>query len=325
MPLTCQGLSRSKKALNRLWKGDSACLKAGPWVWSWGFVALFFIVVVGHADAVNTSMTNVVLNIAVGQDPKVEHHEFALLEAALRATEPDFGPFSLKYHSEAFSRNRALREIEKGRPVNIGVSPVKPQWNELLARVDIPVKKGIWSYRVFILLQENKDLLQTVNSPEKLKSIPTGVGAQWAFRKVLEEGGFNNVVTGLSTPNLYKMLSLGRFVTFSRGVEEAARELQEFGADHPGLVIDEHVMLYVYLPSYFYVSPQFPKIAERVRVGLERIFESGEYDEIFKEYVGDVVKEYRLNQRRVFILDNPNLSPKARERDKPYLLPLFDE
>jgi len=76
----------------------------------------------------------------------------------------------------------------------------------------------------------------------------------------------------------------------------------------------------MYLPGYFYVSQKAPRIAERIEYGLIKMFESGDFDEYFYRYFGEDVKRAKLEQRKIFYLDNTNLSPDMYENDKKYLM-----
>jgi hypothetical protein len=77
-------------------------------------------------------------------------------------------------------------------------------------------------------------------------------------------------------------------------------------------------MLFYPFPLVFYVNPNMPNIAKRVDVGLNKLSESGILDRIFNKYYAEIVNELKMDQRHLFILENP-LIPDLFSRLEPNL------
>jgi len=169
------------------------------------------------------------------------------------------------------------------------------------------------------MIEENKHLTKNIETVEQLKLLSAGTDNQWSTTIILRENNFN-LVLGAHYPTLFKMLANKRFQTFPRGLNEIYLELERFQSTYPNLIADEHVAVFMYLPGYFYVSQKAPRIAERIEYGLIKMFESGDFDEYFYRYFGEDVKRAKLEQRKIFYLDNTNLSPDMYENDKKYLM-----
>ena len=92
-------------------------------------------------------------------------------------------------------------------------------------------------------------------------------------------------------------------------------------AKHNGLTIEDTLMLFYPFPLVFYVNPSMPNLAHRIETGLETIMNSGVLDAIFNRYYGNIVQELKLNERQIFILENP-LIPAAFANLKPDLVKL---
>lgn len=63
----------------------------------------------------------------------------------------------------------------------------------------------------------------------------------------------------------------------------------------------------------FYVSPEQQELAGRIDAGMQAIQESGALDAIFDAYYGNIVEELQLNDRKLFILDNPLIPERFRD------------
>jgi hypothetical protein len=62
----------------------------------------------------------------------------------------------------------------------------------------------------------------------------------------------------------------------------------------------------------FYVNPDLPKLAERIGQGMQNITSSGKLDAIFNAHYGKIIAQLNLNNRRIFVLDNPLLPDEFR-------------
>ncbi len=240
------------------------------------------------------------------QDSRYQYTE-DLLKLVLLASSDKYGDYRLERAQAPMSRNRALTEMIDGDLLHVMAEAPKPEWEAQLIPVRIPIRKGVQGYRLFIIRDQDRKLMGTVQSLKDLMSLPTGSGAQWSTRVVMEEAGFT-VMTSTNYDSLFEMLHKGRFVTFGRGVNEAYREVATYGKVFPDLVVDEHVALFIPLPTYYFVTPTQPKLAERIRDGLERMLEDGSFDAFFFHAHCDDLKLARLADRRVFRISNSNLS-----------------
>ncbi|QIR16056.1 hypothetical protein HBH39_00330 [Shewanella aestuarii] len=234
-------------------------------------------------------------------------YTYALLQLVIEATQADFGEANLQVSSVVMSRNRQLRALESGEVINIMAEAANTEWNDKLLPVYIPIRKGVQGFRVFIITQNNAEKLSHVKSLEQLMQFPTGSGSQWTTKIAMQQAGFN-VVESTHYDSLFNMLSKERFITFGRGVNEAFQEVTAYQKLYPQLMLDEHLVLHIPLATYFYVSPNQPRLAERVRVGLERIISNGKFDQFFYQHHCDFLRQSKLNQRVVLKIDNPLVS-----------------
>ena len=234
-----------------------------------------------------------------------------LLKRVLEKTEEQYGEDVLVPYSEAVPRNRAMRLVQEGK-IHVYGKVTQIDWEETLIPIRIPIRKGLLGYRLFMTNAENYDALDQVNTVEELQKLSTGAGSQWKITDILEKNGFD-VVTSNTYPNLFKMLDVNRFATFSRGINEIYPEFALHSQTNPNIKINQSVALYSPLPSFFFVSPKQELLAERIQKGLEIMLETGEFDEFFYGFYKEAIDQSKMEQRKIFVLDNHLLSPKTRE------------
>lgn len=254
-------------------------------------------------------------------DPRYVY-SLILLNRALEHTNKDNLPSEIASYEGITSRERSFQLLLDG-DIHVVAEAPKPNWESELIAIRIPLRKGIQGYRLFFVHKDHKADLAKVETLEDLQRWSTGSGYQWSTRRVMEENGFD-VVVSKSYTGLFSMLNAKRFVTFGRGVNEIFAELEKFGSQMPNAMIDQYVAVYIPLPTYFFVSPKHKALADRIQKGLEIMIDNGEFDQLFFEYHGDMIKQAGLENRKIFKLNNSNLSPaslKLLEEERYWYVP----
>lgn len=65
--------------------------------------------------------------------------------------------------------------------------------------------------------------------------------------------------------------------------------------------------LYYPLPRYIFTTKGNTVIRKRVEKGLNTLIASGEFEEMWAAYHGDVIRNINLEKRKVFRISNPTL------------------
>lgn len=274
------------------------------------FVLLISIPAVSIADVV-------LINQPVAIEDSRYNYPQKLLAEVLRVTEVQFGTATIKKTRLRMGRDRTLRELEKGNNIHVMAEATKPSWEQRLIPIRIPIRKGIQGYRIFLILEKNQEQLSKINTLEQLQSIPTGSGSQWATTDILVKNGFT-VKTGNNYKGLFSMLIKNRFVTFGRGINEVTEEYNRFKGKFPKLSIEKDLLLYIPLPTYFFVSPNKPELAKRIETGLQLIINNGTFDKMFNDEFSALINKANLSKRRIFSIHNPNLSTQTPFNIKRY-------
>lgn len=246
-----------------------------------------------------------------GDTPEDVRYDYPneLLAAAIKHT-PEFGGVEFVKSPYVMTRNRQLQELMTGEFLDVVAQPTKEDWEEKLIPVFIPIKKGIMSYRVFLINEDRQEEFSKITSLAEIKNLRTGAGSQWSTTRAMKAEGFN-VVTHPEYVRLYPMLKAERFDIFPRGIDEVWAEYEVNKKFNKKLAIEKDLVLYVPLPAYFFVNPRKEKLAERINLGLDRMIDDGSFDKIFNEYYKDYLTQANLVNRRLFKINNINVSAKT--------------
>lgn len=240
-----------------------------------------------------------------------------LLKLILNVTEDEYGDYEIVHSSLPMQRDRMFVELLNGERLHVAFEAVKPEWEEQLIPIRVPIRKGLLGYRLFLIKKSNQKLLSQIETIEQLKQIPTGSGSQWSTAKTYRENGFN-LVTEIDYEHLFKLLMNDRFMTFGRGINEIYDEYEQRKDIYPELGIESDLLLYFPLAEYFFVSPKRPKLAERIERGFNKIINDGSFDVFFFKKYDDLIKKSNIKNRRMFKISNPNLSDKTPLNEEKY-------
>ncbi|WP_175561585.1 transporter substrate-binding domain-containing protein [Vibrio aerogenes] len=225
---------------------------------------------------------------------------------ALKKTEATDGAFIIRPTKLAMNPLRFHRELEKGNEPNIIWASVTKQREERFLPIRIPLRKGILGYRVFLIKAADQKKFSAITSVNQLKQMKAGQGATWLDSDILASNGFN-VEVGFSYEGLFKMLGIGRFDYFPRGINEVYIELQQRKNQHPDIDVEKTLLIYYPLPKYFFVNKENKYLANRIERGLKIMIKDGSFEKIFMKYNKFYIDAIRMDKRRIFKIDNPFL------------------
>lgn len=235
---------------------------------------------------------------------------YELLELALEKTKKTYGNYTLTPSRVKMNEVRWVKEVKTGNKINIMWRGADPVIEQELIPIRIPTRKGLLGYRIFLIHKKNRDVFNGITTLQELKQYSPGQGFDWNDVKVFKHNNFN-IVTGSSYETLFKMLIQGRFDYFPRGINEVFVEYEERKETYPDLLIEEKLVLYYHWPYYFFVSPQYPELAQRITEGLEIMIKDGSFDTVFYKYHNESITKSKLYGRKVFRIENPLLSAET--------------
>ncbi len=265
------------------------------------------------------AQTVIKLAPGISKDDKRHVYSHTILKEALDATVKTHGNYTIIYADEPMSRGRALLLLKEGVKINVHGAPTRKEWEDTVIPVRVPLRKGLLSYRLFLINKDKLNEFSKLKSITQLKKLKAGLGSQWSITRVMKKLNFK-IVTGNNYDGLFSMLALNRFDYFSRGTNEIYNELNAKQDAFPNMVIEPTKALYCITPTYLFVSPKHPELATRIKTGLDIIIDNGVLDKIFQKTFGQSIKKSNFKNRLILSVNNPLLSEETPLDVKKYWL-----
>jgi len=89
-----------------------------------------------------------------------------------------------------------------------------------------------------------------------------------------------------------------------RSIYEIYAELEERKDTLENVVVEPTIALNIPMLSYVYVSPSEPRIAKRIKSGLQKLLANGELKELLYKHYGDDIIRANLQGRKIFQIEN---------------------
>lgn len=277
-------------------------------------IKLLFIIFISYSSFATT----IIRLVKPDKEEILRHqHPNQVLKLALDKTISKYGDYRIEY-TVKMTRNRALRAINN-QVINVYDAPTRQEWEENALPIYFPISKGLLSYRLLLVNKNSLQLFSKVNTVGDLKKLRAGLGSQWSTTRILKAKDFN-IIIGNRYENLFSMLEADRFDYFLRGVNEIFGEYETFKKTSPSIVIEKEIVAYIFLPIYFFVSPKQPKLAKRIKEGLELALKDGSFNKLFYKNYGQDLKKAKIKARRMLqITPKTNAIPKQISAPKYWL------
>ncbi|MFV8258679.1 hypothetical protein ACNQKP_12780 [Bdellovibrio bacteriovorus] len=250
-------------------------------------------------------------------DRRYAYH-WDLLKAALEITKDKYGPYVLK-PSVRMTEDRQMRELlSNSQKLTVMIRETSIKREHQLETVRIPIDKSLISYRVLLINKKDKATFAKITTLDQLKKIPMRQGEGWGDNAILESAGFR-VLEEVYYDRIFENLVFSAHTTaFPRGVTEVLEEYHARKERLPQLMIEENLLLYYPLPTYFWFpqTAEGKKLALRTKEGLEKLIQTGEFDRMFNKAYGKVIADLNLKNRKLFRIDNPMLPTTVPFDDK---------
>lgn len=249
-------------------------------------------------------------------DVRYDYH-WNVLKAVLQTTEKKYGPFIMKA-SLFMTEDRQVRELAKREnKLSVMIRETSIEFEKKFIPVRIPIDRNLIGYRVLLITKNNKDLFKNINTLEDLKKITMGQGTGWGDVGILKKAGFQ-VITQVYYDKIFEGLVKGEYQAFPRAATEILDEYERRKNKMPELMIEENILLYYPLPTYFWFSKtdQGKKLAARVQEGMEALVGNGTLEKLFQQYYKENIAGLKLKKRKVFKIPNPMLPADTPFQDK---------
>lgn len=230
-----------------------------------------------------------------------------LLRAALDATVPKYGPYTLSPSRRGMNEARYLIELARGEEINIAWSSTSVAKEKEFLPIRIPLRKGLLGYRIALIAADKQARVDTVHTREDLKALTIGQGIGWGDVKLYQSNGLS--VGEAHYNDLFALTANGRFDLFPRGIGEVFDEYTRQKDRFPKLAVEKNLLIYYPWPYYFFFNKKDEALKNRIEAGLHMLRKNGMFDTLFKKHNEAAIKKANLKGRRVIRLDNPLLPP----------------
>jgi hypothetical protein len=237
----------------------------------------------------------------------IYEYRWKLLELALAHTQADAAATALSPYTEDVTQNRAVQLLQTGA-IDVIALGTNAERESLMRPIKIDILRGMVGYRIFVIRASDQPRIAKLDAQDLRRQLTFGLNSQWADLPAMRANGFT-VETSTSYENLFAMLVAKRFDAFPRGLNEAARELEERRLSYPQLAVEQTKALYFPFPVYFWVASDKQALAQRIERGLTLALADGSFRRLFETYHAKEIARLAQEKRQVIRLSNPNLPP----------------
>lgn len=263
--------------------------------------------------SVGNGLAGELLSVTVPLQDRDQHRSGYVMSVLKLALEHCGCDYELDIHVIGSNQGRNVR-ILSGRnpPFNLMWTGTSPQREDALMPVRFPLTRGLLGIRLFIIRKDRQSLFDQVNGLDDMRDLLAGQGLNWPDSGILRHAGL--LVSESGYDSLFRLLSSGRIDYFPRGANEPFSELEAVKEEHPDLVVENNLAIAYPFDMFFFVNKRDTDIHDAISYGLEQIWRNGKFMENFNSHpdIRALRKKARLDQRRIFVIDNPLLTSESR-------------
>jgi hypothetical protein len=136
-------------------------------------------------------------------------YTYNILNKALSIGRNKFGPYKIEIAGFSIPNHQTLKELTKGEFINVAMALSTEEWEENSIPIRIPLRRGIFSYRLLAINKSNSDVFNNINTLEQLKQLTIGLRKSWRTRETFDALGFT-ISDAYSYDSIFAMLDKNR-------------------------------------------------------------------------------------------------------------------
>jgi len=228
----------------------------------------------------------------------------------------------VKYSSK-MEQGRVFAELQQKHIIDVYWAGTSIERENEFNAIRIPLIKGLLGYRVFIIKKTREKEFDEISNFKDFKNLIPCQGTHWPDTSILESNGIK-VIKNPNYESMFLQVTHGRCDYFPRGIHEAYSEMKARVVSYPELMLYDKKMLYYPFPMYFFTSKSDKLLAKRIEDGLNRIIDSGEFEEYMKTH--DTTKHLfplqKWKSKTIYRLNNPILPKDTDFKNRKYWINL---
>ncbi len=265
------------------------------------FVTLLLLVTV-HCFAITTVTTT------GKQKPDDASHDYfiGLLRLAFIETSQEYG-FAVLKTVPYPGQERMLKLLAIGEFYDVVWAGSSNSRELNLHKAPFPLFRGELGWRGMIIRQQDKKKFSSFITIKDLSNSIACQGLHWPDADVLEHAGLPVARVGYFDAILH-MVALKRCDYLPLSIFEGQAELSVVQNSFPNLIFYQDLIIQYPLTMHFFVKGNNIRLAKRLNIGLQRLYDSGAYDDYMQnhqltQYAFPLTK---FKSSSVIKLTNPN-------------------
>jgi hypothetical protein len=201
---------------------------------------------------------------------------------------------------------REFNLLGKANGIDVVVGGATMVRERLALPIRFPIMQGLFGWRIALVHQDNQNIFKSIKSLKNFKKFSALQFHTWSDSETLLSNDIT-LIKGTDVEGLYMMLDKKRADYFPRSVLEIDSDLAKH--QHLAIVKEKNILIWYPKAVYFYVGKNQTALATSIRRGLELSLSDGSFKALFMKYYGDIISKLQAENRHVFKLNNPLLSP----------------
>lgn len=207
--------------------------------------------------------------------------QIAVLREALAVTRNAHEHEMVRPHPLELTQSRQIKLLQTGK-ADVMWSVTSDALETSLIPVRFPLLQGFSGQRILAIAPQRQSSLPATMSLAHLKQFPSVQGGDWPDYHILSAHQFN--VSGAPWSSwymtMYKMVEKGLVTYFPRNIIEVHRDFSHHASLN--VVIEQNHLLSYPSYEYFFVNPERPELARRLKTGLLALLASGRLKVLFE-------------------------------------------
>jgi len=211
-----------------------------------------------------------------------------------------------------YTQARIVKELQKGESINLYWMGTSPELERDLLPIYFPIYRGLLGHRVLIIHKNDKSRFDNITSLNGLRKYIGIQGIGWSDIKILENS--NLMQKQAAYENIFSLMNRGRYDYFSRGINEAYREVASRQSAMPNLYIDENILLVYPFAFYLFTNPGNEELAGLLTQAFNQAYDDGSFLDYFYQHSEtlETFKLMNIKKRVRYEIANPFLTSQTK-------------
>jgi len=208
------------------------------------------------------------------------------------------------------SQKRTLLLLGEDKALDLTWTVTNVKREKQALAIKIPLDKGLLGYRIPLIQKNNPDLFKNKQHTTDITKLHFGLRFDWPDLEIFNQNDLSTLSFSSKSQSI-NLLKSGRIDAIPDGLLEVGSYKLA-----PGLMYDEHVVLYYPSAVYFFVAKDNIVLHDALKTGLNLSLKDGSWQKLFDRHFSKLIENVNLEKRILIRLGNPTL-PRTAPIDMP--------